>query len=321
MSISIPQLSESTADKLLHDYCLAPRSFWSVVKISGERVREYLQGQITQDVRMLTHEQGIHACVLTPQGKAVSEIYLFEGHEHELIMLTPASRAVALVQRLRRFSLGYQLRIGVVEGMCLCSVQGVHAVDALERLALPVPEPRWLACAHHAHKDLHVLTMPAKPQGFWIVAPDEILKPLLENGRHLVDESEMEAMRIIRGLPVFGIEWDESLHPLNANLLELNGVSFEKGCYVGQEVTSRMHWRGGIKKRLYQVELTGAKKPPELPCPVRTTVDVGEVRSLAADHQGRLFGIALLPIETAESEQALSTPEGVAVRLMQACQA
>lgn len=318
MTQSIPHLCEATADKLLNSFLITARSRWSVIKASGTTVRDYLQGQITQDISKLTPTQGIHACLLTAQGKAVTELYIVEGHNNELILITPSSHAVATVERLRRFALGHQLRIGIVDTLVLCAVQGAHAVALLSDFELPEPDDQWLASSRHASSDVFALVMPENPRGFWIISSREQVDSVISRHESIA-EDQFEAMRIMRGFIDFGIEWDESIHPLNANLIEFDGVSFDKGCYVGQEVTARMNWRGGIKKKLYRVAIDG--KPAALPCPVLTSTKIGELRSAAIDHTGNCVGIALLPIEVAESTSPLKLEDGSVVKILEACHA
>lgn len=318
MTTNIPRLSAATADKLLQGFVTASRSRWAVLKASGPTLRDYLQGQITQDIKKLTPESGIHACLLSPQGKAVSELYIFEGFNSELILLTPASRAVATVERLRRFALGHQLRIGVVDSLAVCAVQGANAAALLKDFDMSEPGDSWLASSCSEKGEALAVVMPASPRGFWIIASPGKIAALLTDHKPAA-EDEFEAMRIIRGFPDFGREWDESMHPLNANLIEFDGVSFDKGCYVGQEVTARMNWRGGIKKKLYRVAIEG--EPATLPCPVLTTAKIGELKSAAFDHEGNCVGIALLPIEIAESGSALSLDDGSIVKTLETCHA
>jgi hypothetical protein len=303
-----------------------------VLKASGEGIREYLQGQITQDMAKLNAEQSIYACILTPQGKAVSVVYILEGHNRELILLTPRDLAVETVARLHRFALGADLRIGVVENMGVCSIQGANASEGLALFGLPEPGQSGLATVRHADSDVLAMLMPRDPRGFWLVAPQEQIEDALSQAKAVVDEDEIEAMRIIQGLPRLGVDWQATLHPLNANLAEFDGVSFDKGCYVGQEVTSRMHWRGGISKKLYKVMIDGSPAGcDDLPCPLLLTPDsentktgapkIGELSSAALDHEGRLHGIALLPIETAESGKQLYLQTGAKVFIGEACHA
>lgn len=316
--MNIPRLSASTADRLLQGFVTASRSRWAVLKASGPTLRDYLQGQITQDIKKLTPESGIHACLLSPQGKAVSELYIFEGFNSELILLTPTSHAVSTVERLRRFALGHQLRIGVVDSLAICSTQGANAAEILSSFDLSEPADQWLASSRSSLDDTIAVVMPERPRGFWIISSRENIDKILSQHQQM-DEDEFEAMRIIRGFPDFGREWDESVHPLNANLIEFDGVSFDKGCYVGQEITARMNWRGGIKKKLYRVAIEG--EPATLPCPVLTTAKIGELKSAAIDHENNFVGIALLPIEIAESDTALSLDDGSVVKILEACHA
>jgi len=316
----IPSLSSQTAGQLLNGHIVAGRSCWSVLKASGDGLRDYLQGQITQDITRLTPEQGIYTCLLTPQGKAVSELYICEGKGDELVMLTPTSVAVETVARLRRFSLGYQLRIGLVDEIGVFSLQGTHTGTALAGLDLPEPQDNWLACSRDAQGELLAILMLREPRGFWLVGRKQAIVEQLPSQ---LAEDQCEAMRIIRGLPRFGAEWDASLHPLNANLIEFDGVSFDKGCYVGQEVTSRMRWRGGIKKKLYRVQLPDTRHDtaPSLPCPVCSAHAIGEIRSLAFDADSQCFGIALLPIESVNEETPLHLENGESIRVIEPCHA
>jgi len=157
----------------------------------------------------------------------------------------------------------------------------------------------------------------AAADGVWVILPESEIKHCLERLGNTVDESEMEAARILNGIPRFGIDWDASTYPLNANLIERHGVSFDKGCYIGQEVTSRMHWRGTIKKSLYRVRLS--HRPDKLPGDVCTSVAVGALTSVAANAKGEIFGIALLNIAAVKSGQAMATEDGIAIKVLNVC--
>jgi len=318
MTLKLPSLNPTTAERMRHDAVIARHSHWSVLKASGTGLRDYLQGQITQDIKRLTPDHAIHSCILTPQGKAVSDFYMLEGHHDELLILAPAAHAEATVARLRRFALGQDLRIGMVHALAVYSVQGAKAAQALADLGISEPESSWLCCSRHHDEDRFALVMPEQPRGYWVIS-DIASMEALSNNDHQLDASEIEAMRIMRGMPLFGVEWDERTHPLNANLIEFEGVSFDKGCYVGQEVTSRMHWRGGIKKKLYRVTIEG--KPESIPCPVNTSAHIGELKSAAIDHEHNCVGMAHLPISVAETDAPLRLENGTLIHIMEACHA
>jgi len=315
-STSIPSLSKITADYLVHSSCIGVASQWSVLKASGSDVRAYLQGQISQDIDKLSDQQAIHSCILSPQGKAVSELYILAGHNQELIILTPSSHATATVARLRQFSLGHQLRIGVVDQLGICAIQGANTAPLLNNLALPVAAPNTFACARHPNEDTFTITM---PHASWLISSTSHIETILNTTTQQISPEELESLRIMQGQALFGIEWDEHIHPLNANLVEFQGVDFNKGCYVGQEVTSRMHWRGGIKKKLYRVQIEGI--PSRLPCAIHSTANIGTLKSASVDADGYCFGIALLPISIAQSEKNLTLENKNKLTILEPCHA
>ncbi len=307
-------MEQNTSKRLQSSYTIAWRQDWSVLKASGSAIREYLQGQITQDMNKLTPVQGIHAFILTPQGKAVSELYLVEENNDEFILLTPADYAVATVARLRQFSLGYKLRIGVVDKYRVLEIQGAHAAEKLQHFDFQNTDNEWLTTRHTDHQ--HALMMSENPHTFWIIGNASNLETMVDSD--ILDQDYTEAIRIIRGIPRFGVDWDEKIYPMNANLIEFNGVDFDKGCYVGQEVTSRMHWRNGTKKRFYRVQIEG--KPETLPCPIFTTAKIGMLTSAATDSAtNTCFGIAHLPVNSNESDAPLSLTDGTIINIIGVC--
>jgi len=324
MTRNIRNLSAQTAERLVQSHVLSKRHAWSVLKASGEKIRDYLQGQITQDINNLNTHQGIHACLLSPQGKAIGDLYIVEGQQHELIILTPTQDTLAVVERLRRFAIGFDVRIGHVASMGVCTVQGANAAEALALFAVDEPERIWLACQHAKDADITAMVMPVDPVGFWVVAPDHVIDTVLSHSNDaVIAEEEIEAMCVMRGLPRFGVDWTHETHPLNANLIEFAGVSFDKGCYVGQEVTSRMHWRGGIRKKLYKVIIQGhADQIGTLPSPVfidDSETKIGELTSVAIDHEGVIYGICMLPIDIVDAAKPLSLSNQCLLDIVDVC--
>lgn len=287
----------------------------AILKASGAGLLEYLQGQITQDIRKLKARHGIYTCMLTPQGKTVADMHIIQSEADSVLMLVERSHATALVGRLRQYMLGYELRIGIVEELAVISVQGPETDTGLAHAGLPVPEQESLASACLPGTETYAMRIPeAAGQGVWLILPQCDMEDCLVRLGNTVGEEALEVARILHGQPRFGVDWDEHIYPLNANLIEQQGVSFDKGCYVGQEVTSRMHWRKAIKWRLYRVQLSSA--PAAIPCPVLTSARVGTLTSLARNTEGELFGIAHLRIQAAESANSLQLENGTAVSLI-----
>jgi len=285
------------------------RSSYQILKASGKDIRTYLQSQITQDVGLLTPKHPIYTAILSPQGKIIADMHIIDIGD-ELVLIASHDYAEALVERLRRFSMGHDIRLGMVDALSLLSIQGEHALEVAESIqqniqaSMPMSE--------------------AASQGLWLVLEKKSMPQALVDMAHLdavqvCSDDTMEQASIAHGFPRFGRDWDASVHPMNANLVEMNGVSFDKGCYVGQEVTSRMHWRGGIKKKLYHVRIDGGL--PQTPCAIQTSVKIGILSSAALDADGQVWGIAHLPIETVTGNAPLSLENSTQVHVIKACHA
>jgi len=316
MNRTIAEIPAAIRLQLEHAHIASTCPAMAVLKASGEGLLEYMQGQITRDIGLLRPENGIYACVLTPQGKTVADMHIIHTDADTVLMLTERACAVTLVGRLRQYMLGYALRIGVADKLAVISVQGLETDAALLHAGLPIPQQADFATTSQPGAETCVMRMPeAADQGVWLVLPHHDVENCLGRLGNTVGADTMEAARIMHGTPRFGLDWDESVYPLNANLIERQGVSFDKGCYTGQEVTSRMHWRKGIRWRLYRVRLSSA--PASLPCPVLTSAKVGALTSLAQSTDGELLGIAHLRIEAAMGDNPLRLEGGSTVSLIE----
>jgi tRNA-modifying protein YgfZ len=233
--------------------CLDDRA---VIAVSGPEAKSFLQGLITNDIAALAPDAPIYAALLTPQGKILFDFIVSEKDGGVLLDCAAAS-AEALMKRLSM----YRLR---------------SRVDLSLRTDLAV---------------------------FWR-ASDEmagIADPRLhELGRRSVgardasaanDRSEYLSRRLDLGVPEGEDFGSDKTFALDAGLEELNGVSFSKGCYIGQELTARMKHRGTARKRLLLV----ATKSGDLPPPgtgIRTgALSLGEIVSV---YDARGFGLIRL---------------------------
>jgi len=263
----------------------ARRSAFSVIIIDGARIDDYLQGQITQDITRLRADTLLYSALLTPQGKAVCDLWLTTDGAQRLLIV-PSASLDAAITRLRRFSLGYTLSIKPATSLHLWSLQGAGSSQLVRE------RPHCWPMAE------------AADEGYWLLdstAPAITAPP--------VNESVIERARIIHGTPRFGIDWHD--FPLNANLIERDGISFDKGCFVGQEVTSRMRWRSGIRKTPAHLRLE--RLPDTLPAPLYTSVPVATLTSAARDDRGVCFGIGQLPCDILAAATPLTLADGSAI--------
>jgi folate-binding protein YgfZ len=268
-----------------------------VVKVAGEDARNFLNGLITTDVDRLKPGLGRFGALLTPQGKITVDFLITEvpaGHGGGFLIDCPKALAEGLATKLKF----YKLRAKV-------TVENLS--DNLGVLAA------WDGSLA-AQPDLTFADPRNEQLGYRILIPEDLKQKLSDLiGAELVDAAEYEAHRIALGVPRGGLDFMYSdAFPHETNMDRLAGVDFDKGCYVGQEVVSRMQHRGTARTRSVKVLLEDLS--PE----VGVSVMAGDksVGTMGSSAQGK--GIALVRIDRVadalDAGQPL-TAGGLAVRL------
>jgi folate-binding protein YgfZ len=268
-----------------------------VVKVAGEDARNFLNGLVTTDVDKLKPGLGRFGALLTPQGKITVDFLITEapaGHGGGFLIDCPKPLADGLATKLKF----YKLRAKV-------TVENLS--DDLGVLAAWDGKPA-------AQPDLAFADPRNEQLGYRILIPEDLKQKLSDLiGAELVDAAAYEAHRIALGVPRGGLDFMYSdAFPHETNMDRLSGVDFDKGCYVGQEVVSRMQHRGTARTRSVKVLLEDLS--PEL----GVSVLAGDktVGTMGSSAQGK--GIALVRIDRVadalDAGQAL-TAGGLAVRL------
>ena len=262
-----------------------------VVRLGGGDMRTFIQGLISNDITLLTPDHALYAALLTPQGKYLFDFLLLDRGD-SILLDVERQRLAALIQRLTM----YRLRADVT----LSDASEDHAVLAVfDRSAIP---PGAIA-------DPAALVDPRLPElGLRVVLPrDRVPGFIAEHGLQQVDQAEYDRLRLTLGVPDGSRDLvvDRSLL-LESGFEELHGVSFTKGCFVGQELTARTKHRGLVKKRLLPVRVDGPLPASGTPV-TRGGKDAGEMRSGAGN-----LGLALLRLDQlAATEEPLLAGEAV----------
>ncbi|MDB5619513.1 folate-binding protein [Tardiphaga sp.] len=218
-----------------------------VVKLSGDDARGFLNNLVTSEIELVRPGTARFGALLTPQGKIVTDFLVTEasaGHGGGLLIELPRELAAPLATKLGF----YKLRAKVV-------VENLS--DSLGVLAVWDGEPALKPDLTYADpRDARL--------GYRILIPAELAaKTAAMIGADLVDEEAYEAHRIQTGVPRGGVDFAYGdAFPHESNMDRLAGVDFDKGCYVGQEVVSRMQHRGTARTRIVRVILDGDAPQP-----------------------------------------------------------
>jgi folate-binding protein YgfZ len=218
-----------------------------VVKVSGNDARDFLNGLVTTDVTLLRPGLGRFGALLTPQGKITTDFLITEApssHGGGFLIDCPRVLAQGLADKLGF----YKLRAKVVVENLSDSLGVLAAWDG--DLALK-PD---LAFADPRNPAL----------GWRILVPEELAQKAADLiGAEMVDSTGYDAHRIASGVPRGGLDFIYGdAFPHETNMDRLHGVDFDKGCYVGQEVVSRMQHRGTARTRTIRIILDGPAPEP-----------------------------------------------------------
>jgi tRNA-modifying protein YgfZ len=201
----------------------------AVVAVSGPAARDFLQGIVTVDIADVAPGTARHGALLTPQGKILFEFMVTFGGDDAFLLDVARPLARDLVKRLMFYRLRAKVEIAARDDLTVVSLWGGTAPD----FEVAFADPRLAALGWRA-----------------ILPADEAPVRLAQGGAEIVDRSAYHAYRIALGVPELGADYATGeLFPHESDLDQLAGVDFDKGCFVGQEVVSRMQHRGTLFPR------------------------------------------------------------------------
>ncbi len=234
----------------------------AVIEVAGEDRAAFLQGLVSNDVTLAAPGRAAWAALLTPQGKWLADFFIL--HEpNRLLLDCERSQADMLIARLSRFRLRAKVTLAL-------ATLHVHAA--------------WDGELKQA-ADRVVAADPRLPEAGWRVLA---ANPLASEA----DAADWDRHRLLLGLPEGSRDCEsEKTLLLEAGFDELGGISWTKGCYMGQELTARTRYRGLLKRRLVPVTSDRALPPPGTVL-MHGGVEAGVMRS-----SRDAYGIALLRLE------------------------
>lgn len=299
------------------------------IVVSGRDRATYLQGLLTNDIPALTEGHGCYAAYLTPQGRLISDLLVYELGDVILLTL-PLSTKDTVLAKLDQFIFSEDVQLGdvsdtfgsvvVVGPDAALAVNALIGVDVATLAALPVHgNLRGTASG----QPVIVLRVDDTGEpGFELLVPAEALDAvralLMAAGAVDADEATAEQLRIEAGVARFGADMDEETIPLEAGI-EAQAISFTKGCYVGQEVIIRVLHRGhGRVAR----KLVGLTFDPAAAVPAPGTVlhaddkEIGRITSSAfSPATGRPVALGYVKRDFVEPGTAVTTADGTSAQV------
>jgi folate-binding protein YgfZ len=290
---------------------VAPLAHLGFLRLHGADAEAFLQGQLSNDVRLLSDTQAQITSYNSPKGRMLAVLHLQREHDG-IVAEVEQSMLEATLKRLRMFVLRSKVTLeDISASVTALGLTGLQAVELLQSQSLPAPA-HALELAQHG--ELRILRRLGETPRFSLHGPATALAALRERwGLDCATGTVQDWRRldILGGVPTVLPQTSDHFVPQMANLDRLNGISYDKGCYTGQEIVARLHYLGQLKRRMFICRTTAATVEPGTAIfDGDETQAVGEVVQSAPESGGSVLS-AVLQLSHAESEQLhLGSPEG-----------
>jgi len=269
------------------------------IEVTGSEAVQFLNGLITNDVKALAENVWMQAAFPNPQGRLIALVRVLRLAGDRFLFDTETATHERVLQTLSRFTLAGDFRVtDLTDELAHISVQGAGAAriinTTLGEEAAQVERGR-IHAVNWKEQTLHIIRATHTAEdGFDIfVNADEAVSlwnALVDAGARPLGFDALDILRIEAGLPRYNVDMDETNVVLEVAPEE--AVSFTKGCYIGQEIIARIHWRGHVAKRLAGIVLDETDEAQDDTAKAERD---DKLRSLDGKEIGRLTSVAFSP--------------------------
>ncbi len=247
--------TESRTVDITQTDILCDLSYLSCIRVSGEDAPSFLQNQLSNDVTAVTDSHWQFNSYNSPKGRMVACFNLFRVGDDYFIQL-PNDIIHPAQQRLTMFVMRSKATLeNVTNQYVSVGIAGPNVINQLNAANIPVPAtPHDIA----QQEDYCILRMPDASPRFILFGQIEQLQALWSQWRtnmQLTGANTWRLLNIRAGLPTIFDQTRETFIPQMVNYQAIDGISFNKGCYPGQEIVARMHYLGNLKKRMFMAHV------------------------------------------------------------------
>lgn len=304
LQLEIPIQSENVLSEL---------SAYKLIEIKGDDARSFLLGLSTSDVKLVSPSYSQFSAICDTKGRVMASFLIFKRHDAYYLFL-PENMAEQVIRKLKLHVLRAKVSINDHgQNLKLIGLSGTGTLRLLSQtLAMPIPEGS--PGATFQDKEYTVIQLPGEVHTRWLVVANhdamDVLCEKLQPDVVQIDKDGWAYLDATSGVPfIVPLTAGEYL-PQMLNLEALGGLSFTKGCYPGQEVVARLHYRGKLKRKLY-VAHTDSQLLPEAGTPLYQAGNpnaIGHVLSAARHPNGQVALQAVIEIEQQNQGEIFLAP-------------
>jgi len=230
-------------------------SHQGLISVDGEDAADFLQGQLTNDVRDVSEQHSQLSAYCTHKGRMLANFRVFKRDDSFYLRL-PLSLLEPTLKRISMFILMSKVSIkNSSNALVRFGVSGAEADERLQGLISNLPKEVDDAVQSDGYTVIKVAGPHPRYEIYGELEPMQKLWSNLDVHAAPVGAGAWEMLDIQAGIPTIYAETSEAFVPQMTNMQVLNGVSFQKGCYTGQEVVARMQYLGKLKRRMFRVKV------------------------------------------------------------------
>ena len=249
-----------------HETIIADLSCFGLIQFSGNDARDFLQNQLTCDLRETNVQTAQHGAYCSPKGRILANFTLWRQHDHFLMQL-PSSIVDGIQKRLSMYVLRAEVQLAVVnDAWVQIGLAGANASAIIEKISsTSCADQQPMSIITHDQTQIIMRS----PHQFMLITPVEhapLLWEQLNSHSKPAGTSCWEWLTIQAGIPIILAPTQETFIPQMINLDKIGGVSFKKGCYPGQEIVARTQYLGKLKRHMILAHIDTAEmvKPGDL---------------------------------------------------------
>ncbi len=292
---------------------------FGLIRFSGEEAQDFLHNQLTCDVSALKPGRSSYGAYCTPKGRVLASFLLWRA-EQGFFMQLPSLLRESIQKQISKYIL--RSRVEAADATAEWTLVGVMGKDAAALVRHVAGQAPLAIHELTQTPDSMVIRLPG--DRFEIITARDKASSMLASlaaGAEKTDAEHWQRQIIHAGVPVILPATQEEFVPQMINLDLIGGVSFDKGCYPGQEIVARMHYRGTLKQRMYLANVESGERPhpgEKLYSPGFGEQACGTVVNGARSPEGGHDFLAVIQISAAERGNLhWKTPDGPPLKLLQ----
>jgi tRNA-modifying protein YgfZ len=265
------------------------------LRITGRDRARLLHNVTSNEVKKLAPGSGCYAFLLTPQGRIQADLNLFCFADHFLIDTEPELRET-VPRLILKYKVADQVEVeDITSATWAIAIEGPAAAEALAAAGIPAPSEPY---SHLAWGERTVASVSETAQPGFRIFGSGAHPPRALDAITPASEADVRQVRIENGRPRFGEDIRETNLPQETG--QMHAVSFQKGCYIGQEIVERIRAQGHVNKHLVRLAMEASAPPPPGTKLTADGKEVGEITSAVCSPQFGVAGLAYVRVPHAE---------------------